>query len=193
LLHRLRLFGWLLLLVLTAAVVGAQAKDIESGASFTEEQLGVYRGFLEKFGTWLHIRNLSKTTLPLSFDGFPPGHPCLAGIDLENPEALKPIHVFGPEISKGRQSELVDPLEQTRLLDDRAASSNESAEQVHGENDLNFLMFSEIAFDRTRKFAVVKYLLVSGKHRDSGATLVMEKIDGKWTASSRRPCALFLN
>jgi hypothetical protein len=180
-----------LVLLVLALVCEAQSKPLYSSPPLTEEQLSVYRGFLDKFGA-LHIKNLSKITLPLDFKGFPEGRPCLTGIELENPsEALKTAHVFGPEITKGRELNLVDPLEQTKLLKQQDTSSANQAAQ--SGNDLNFLIFSEIAFDTKHEFAVVKYLLVCGEHCDSGETLVMEKVDGRWTTSSRRPCAVFVN
>ena len=188
-----RVLASTLMLTFVATLSVAQNKTVDSSPSFSEEQLRVYRGFLEKFGA-LHFKNLSKSTLPLNFDGFPEGRPCLTGIELENPSAaLKPVHIFRPEIMKGTDLTLVDPLEQTRLLDERAKSSNQPKQAAQDENDLNFLFFSEIAFDTKHQFAVLKYLLVCGKHCDSGATLVMKKIGDHWTTSSRRPCAMFLN
>jgi hypothetical protein len=171
------------LTVLTLAC-GAQTEHANGSSPLTEEQLSVYRGFLDQFGA-LHIKNLSRTTMPLDFNGFPEGRPCLTGIELENSsETPRTTHVFGSEITKGRELNLVDPREQTKLLKQQAAQ---------GENDLNFLILSEIAFDTKHRFAVVKYLRVCGEHCDSGATLVMEKLDGRWTTSSRRPCAMFVN
>jgi hypothetical protein len=172
----------------------AQSKPVYSSPPLTEEQLSVYRGFLDKFGA-LHIKNLSKITSPLDFNGFPEGRPCLTGIELENPsDALKTTHAFGPEITKGRELNLVDPLEQTKLLKQRdVASASQPKRTGQNGDDLNFLIFSEIAFNTKHTFAVVKYLLVCGEHCDSGATLVMEKVDARWTTSSRRPCAVFVN
>jgi hypothetical protein len=183
-----------LVLLVISLVCGAQSKPVYSSPPLTEEQLNVYRGFLDKFSA-LHIKNLSKITLPLDFNGFPEGRPCLTGIELENSsDALKTAHAFGPEITKGRELNLVDPLEQTKLLKQRnTASANEPNQAAQSGNDLNFLVFSEVAFDTKHKFAVVKYLLVCGEHCDSGETLVMEKIDGHWTTSSRRPCAMFVD
>lgn len=179
-------------MLVLAAVAMISATQTRPGYSLplTEDQLSVYRGFLEKFEA-LHIKNLSKITVPLDFYGFPEGRPCLSGIELETSDALKSAHAFGPEITKGRELNLVDPGEQTRLLEERAKQSKQSRQT--GNDDLNFLVFSEIAFDRTHQYAVLKYLLVCGKHCDSGQTLVMERIQGHWTTSSRRPCAIFLN
>ena len=183
----------LVFLVLPLAC-GAQSKPDYSGPPLTEEQLSVYRGFLDKFSA-LHVKNLSKITLPLDFNGFPEGRPCLTGIELENSSgALKIAHVFGAEITNGRELKLVEPLEQTKLLKQRdTASANQSKQAAQTRNDLNFLIFSEIAFDTKHRFAVLKYLLVCGEHCDSGATLVMVKVDRHWTTSSRRPCAQFVN
>ena len=73
------------------------------------------------------------------------------------------------------------------------ATANESKRAGQSGDGLNFLIFSEIAFNAKHTFTIVKYLLVCGEHCDSGATLVMEKADGRWTTSSRRPCAMFVN
>lgn len=191
---RKTLFTPMLVLAVLASACGAQTNRAYSSSPLTEEQLGVYRGFLDKFSA-LHIRNLSKVTLPLDFKGFPEARPCLTGIELENPsDAVKTAHAFGPEITSGRELNLVDPVEQTKLLKQRdTTSASQPTRAVQGGNDLNFLVFSEIAFDTKHTVAVVKYLLVCGEHCDSGATLVMEKIDGRWTTSSRRPCATFVN
>lgn len=181
-------------LLVLALACGAQSSAVYSSLPLTEERLSVYRGFLDKFSA-LHIKNLSQITLPLDFNGFPKGRPCLTGIDLENAsDAFTTTHAIGREITSGRELNLVDPLEQTKLLEQRdIASANQPKQALQSGNDLNFLVFSEVAFDTKHKFAVVKYLLVCGEHCDSGATIVMESIDGRWTTSSRRPCAMFLN
>lgn len=157
----------------------------------------MYRGFLDKFSS-LHFRNLANMTVPFDFEGFPEGRPCLRGIELENISGpLRTMHTFGPEITKGLDLRLVDALEQGKLRQQRDASSNSHKEKLADDgqkssSELNYLVLSEIAFDTKHQFAVVKWLLVCGQHCVSGATLVMEKVEGKWTTSSRRPCAIFL-
>lgn len=182
------------MLTVTAVACTGQTKLALSSSPLTDEQLNVYGGFLDKF-VGLHIKNLSSFTMPLDFNGFPKGRPCLSGMELENsPDVLNTSHTFGPEITKGRELNLVDPVEQTELLKQRdMASANQPKRAGQSGDDLNFLILSEIAFDTTHRFAVVKYLRVCGEHCDSGATLVMEKVDGHWTTSSRRPCAMFVN
>ena len=175
----------------------AQDKPVLSRSPLSEEQLSVYRGFLNKF-SFLHFRNLSSVTVPFDFKGFPDSRPCLDGIELENvAESLRTAHRFEPEIAEGRELKLVNPLEQSKLLQQRDASPNIQRERMtpeaqHSGPELNFLVLSEIVFDKKHQFAVLKYLLVCGEHCATGQTLVMEKVDGKWTASSRRPCAMLV-
>ena len=175
----------------------SQDKPVLSHSPLSEDQLSVYRGFLDKFSS-LHFRNLANLTVPFDFKGFPEGRPCLRGIELENvSEPLRTAHTFGPEITKGLDLRLVDPLEQGKLLQQRDASSGNQKGKLAEDGqktstELNFLVLSEIAFDTRHQFAVLKYLVVCGQHCLIGATLVMERVEGKWTTSSRRPCAMFV-
>jgi hypothetical protein len=184
-------------LLLTILVSGCKHKPVLSRSPFSEEQLSVYRGLLDALSV-LHSKNLSTVSIPFDFKGFPETRPCLSGIELENiSEARRTTHTFGPEITKGLDLKLVDRHEQIKLLKQRDASPNVQKEKLATESkqtgsELNFLVLSEIAFDKNHQFAVVKYLLMCGEHCASGVTLVMEKVDGKWTESSRRPCALLI-
>jgi len=185
----------ILALIIFAAGCRAQTKSVLSPSPLTEEQLDVYRGFLDKLGPALHIRNLANATIPFDFKGFPEGRPCLNGIELENlSEPLEAIHGFGPEIAKGRELDLVERHEQLKLFRKRdGASENLPGQATPDKNALNFVIFSEIAFDTKHQFAVLKYILVCGEHCDSGGTLVMEKVDGRWTLRPRLACAGFVN
>jgi len=175
----------------------SQDKPVESRLPLKEEQLSVYRRFLDKFSS-LHFRNLAIRTVPLDFEGLPAGRPCLRGIDLENlDESFHTTHIFGPGIAKGAELRLVTPVEQEELLQRRESSTDKRNEKLGDDvhkpfSELDYLVLSEIAFDSKHRFAILKYLLVCGQHCVSGATLVMERVDGTWTVSSRRPCALFV-
>jgi hypothetical protein len=184
--------------VLLILVSGCRAQDrpVLSSSPLGEEQLSVYRGFLDKFSI-LHFGNLSNVTVPFDFKGFPDSRPCLNGIELENVSAsLRTAHRFEPEIIEGRELRLVNPLEQSKLLQQRAGSPGNQKKELPNDNqktrpDLSFLVLSEIVFDTKHQLALLKYLVVCGPHCVHGATLIMEKVDGNWTANSRRPCAQF--
>jgi Amidohydrolase len=64
------------ILVLAAVAMAsvALAKPDYSSPPLSEDQLSAYRGFLKKFDA-LHLKNPSKITLPLEFNGFPEGLP----------------------------------------------------------------------------------------------------------------------
>ena len=177
----------------------AQTQPGHGPSSLTEEKSDVYRSFLDQFGPLLHVKTVANVTAPFDFKGFPEGRPCLKGIELESPsEYLRTTHQFGAEIAKGRDLNLVDRHEQLQLFRKRdEASGNRPKDAAQGDaeakNGLNFFIFSEIAFDTRHQFAVLKYILVCGEHCDSGATLVMEKVGGRWTAEPRFACALFVN
>ena len=193
--------------VATSAFIGlvftlaceAQTQPANRPSSLTEEQLNVYRSWLDIIGVQLHIKNLANVTVPFDFKGFPEGRPCLRGIELENPpEYLRTIRQFGPEIVKGRELTLVERHEQLQLFRKRDEASRNTPNQAaqdgaEANNDLKFVIFSEIAFDTGHQVAVLKYILVCGEHCDSGATRVMEKVDGRWTAKPRLVCAGFFN
>jgi hypothetical protein len=185
------------LAVIILGLGGWSDKPVASGPPLNDEQLSVYRGFLDKF-SFLHFRNLANLTIPFDFNGFPDGRPCLQGVELQNlTEVLRTSHTFGPELTKGRDLRIVDSLEQEKLRQHRDEPSNSQA-KVSGEDqitnpDHSYLVLSEIAFDAKHRLAVLKYLLVCGQRCVSGATLVMEKVDDKWVVSSRRPCAIFVS
>ena len=159
----------------------AQSRPDRAALPLDEERLNVYRAYLDVLGPALHVKHLANRTAPLDFKGFPETRPCLKGIELEN--LSEETHGFSPEITKGRALNLVDRREQLKLIPRGAGPKAE----------LNFLIFSEIVFDKTHQFAVLRYLLICGDHCDSGATRVMEKVDGHWTVSSRVVCAGFVN
>jgi hypothetical protein len=89
---------------------------------------------------------------------------------------------------------LVDTVQRRELLLQRNALSKNQNEPARGDQRAhsNVLVLSEIVFDTKHRFALVKYLLLCGEHCLSGSTLVMEKVDNEWIASSRRPCAMFI-
>jgi hypothetical protein len=183
--------------VLAILVSGCKQKPVLSRFPFSEEQLSVYRGVLDMLSL-LHFRNVSTVSAPLDFQGFPESRPCLDGIELENvSDAQRTIHTFGPEVTRGLQLKLVDRHEQVKLLKQRDASPSVRKEKLttgsqQTGSELNFLVLSEIAFDKKHQFAVVKYLWMCGEHCAGGTTRVMEKVDGKWIASSRPACALLI-
>lgn len=184
--------------LISATAYAALTQQVRGTAALTEEQLSVYRGFLERLGPTLRIKNLANGTIPFDFNGFPKGRPCLKGIELEDSsEPLRSVHAFGPEIAQGGALRLVDTHKQLDLFrkqEERETTPKQKDQDTANANDpLKFVIFSEIAFDTAHQFAVLKYILVCGSHCDSGGTLVMEKAQGRWVPRRGLACAMFVN
>jgi hypothetical protein len=181
--------------IVLASPPKAQQQPASSASRLSAEQIAVYHGFLRKFSSALHFRNLSNVTVTFDFKGFPEGRPCLRGIELENDsEPFQTTHALPREITKGMDIRLVDTVQKRELLQQRDALSKDKNEPALDDRraHTNVLVLSEIVFDTDNQFALVKYLLLCGEHCLSGATLVMEKVDDEWIVSSRRPCAAFI-
>src|ERR1700736_3191089 len=129
----------------------SQEKVEISNSPLTVEQLQVYSSFLDSFST-LHFTHLANRTGRLDLSDVPEGSACLQGIEFENlPESRRMLHSFGPEITKGRNLKLVDPLEQAKILrgETDSASQKEKSNQRTTEvtSESGFVALSEIAFD----------------------------------------------
>ena len=176
----------------------AQTRVVET--PLTSEKLKVYGDFLDAFSS-LHFSRLANQTAPFLPADLPQGSACAQGIDLEDQSnARGPLHRFGPEITKGRELFLVDPSEQAKLLqttevalkrDTTKENTAKLAETL--ASDYGFVALSEIIFDKSHHFAVLKYLYFCGSHCKHGGTLVMEKVGSSWTAKTRRPCTMIVN
>ncbi|MGO9591089.1 MAG: hypothetical protein ACLP3K_13715 [Candidatus Acidiferrales bacterium] len=185
----------LYVVIVLASPPKAQQQPVSSASPINAEQIAVYRGFLEKFSSFLHFRNLSNVTVTFDFKGFPEGRPCLRGIELENDsEPFRTTHALPQEITKGMDIRLVDTVQKRELLQQRDALSKDQNKPALDDQRAhsNVLVLSEIVFDTKHQFALVKYLLLCGQQCLSGDTLVMEKAHDEWIVSSRRPCAMFV-
>ena len=162
----------------------------------------VYGDFLDASSA-LHFKRLANQTAPFVPSDLPEGSFCVQGLELEDQfSAQKVRHRFGVEITKGRDLLLVDPIEQAKSLQQREATlknksggSKEELAKISESvaSDYGFLVLTEIVFDKSRRFAVLKYLYFCGTHCDYGATFVMEKVGTSWTEKTRRPCTQIIN
>src|SRR5258708_19161823 len=126
----MRTIGSILVGIVAVSGCSSQDKPVVSRLPLKAEQLSVYRGFLDKFSS-LHFRNLAIRTVPLDFEGFPLGRPCLRGIDVENlDESSHTTHNFGPEITQGTNLRLVTAPEPEKLLQRREMSPDKRNQQL---------------------------------------------------------------
>lgn len=140
---------------------------IRSDAQLTEDQLGVYSSFLETL-SGLHVKNLANRTIRLDLSDLKDDSACLQGIELENSvEARKTTHPFGPEFAKGQELTLVDPFQQLKVIEQEEkhieVEENAAEPKSAGAKSVpqsSFLLVSEIAFDKTHQYALLKYVLL---------------------------------
>jgi hypothetical protein len=160
--------------------------------------LQVYGDFIELFSK-MNFKFLSSRTFPLDLTGLRQNAACLQGFRLESAgHSVETSHALGPEVLRGRSIRLVGEKEESAILKQRDADAT-----VHGETsnldargmtkDPGILALSEITFDKSHRFAVLKYVFLCGSHCNAGAIIVLEKVGSHWSASTRRACSAEVN
>jgi hypothetical protein len=191
-LHQFVLCGISLILSLSGYRGGAGLP--EQKGPLTSDQLQVYGDFVESMSK-ANFAFLSSETFPLDLTKLDKDAACVRGVDLENPEAArKSRHLLEPQVLRGKSIRLVGTQEESEILkqldaDTAAQTKSSKADSADMKSDLGILALSEVVFDKTRRFAVLKYVFLCGSHCNSGAILVLEKVDSHWLGTTRRPCA----
>ena len=167
-------------------------------APLTPKQLQVY-GYLIDSLSKTNFKSFSDSTFPLDLSAVGKDAPCLQGIQLEDTkESSNVIHQLEPELLRGHSIHLVDPEQELAILKNRdayvASRGSDSTMETSGMmKDPGVLALSEIAFDKSGDFAVLKYVFLCGLRCNSGAVLVLEKVGPQWSGKSRRACAFAIN
>jgi hypothetical protein len=151
----------------------AQGKPMNSRTPLTTEELRPYGVFLDSFvgGSGESIpMSVSEKTIPLILNP-QDKEGCLQGIGFKiSGVATQATHVFPASIIDGRPISLVDPNKQ-------------NAKDLQS----GLLSVSEIGFDDTHGFAVIKFSLLQSGFVVRQGTRVFSKSNGKWTRTNR-PC-----
>jgi hypothetical protein len=156
-------------------------------------KLAVYAGFLDALSQ-AGFKNLAATTITFDPSELKPSNPCLQGLVLETSnDSLQSVHTLNAELAKNRHLAIADSQQQATLVEsaDRAKAqlekSNDPTPMEHG-----FLALSDIAFDKTHQFALLKYKFTCGAHCSTSQTFLMEKADKVWRVRGR-PCTMIVN
>jgi hypothetical protein len=177
-------------------------KPTKSTIPLSMDEIGVYKIVLRQYASKEHESlNITATTFPLD-PSFPSNslsdNECLKGIQLDNlASTSRSFHDIPPEVLTGKMK-LVDPKKQAKVLasswqkleawrknsgtNGKQKSLDELAREV---SDGGWLCLSEIAFDKEHRFALVAYRYLCGFLCGSGATVVLEKVNGEWKTSDR--------
>jgi len=183
-------FGLLAPSLLPSRASNAQYKT----AQLTSEQLQVYGDFLESFSK-MNFKFLSNRTFPLDPSRVGKDAACLKGLQIEAEKAGSTVHVLGPGVLRGRSVRLIDGREESAILKERDEKTSANGADSTNDKaiDPGVLAISEIVFDNSHHFALLKYVFLCGSHCNSGAILILEKVGSQWIGTTRRPCSFVLN
>jgi len=185
-------------LVLVSGVAGLASYRPLAGASrgapLTTEQLQVYGDFIESFSK-MNFKFVSNRTFPLDLSSVGKDAVCLQGLQLEGTvEPQKAVHSLSPEVLRAYPIHLIGEREESAILTQRDANfAAHGANAADMSSDLGVLVLSEIVFDKTHRFAVLKSVFLCGSHCNSAVVHVLEKVGSRWTATTRRPCSFEVN
>jgi hypothetical protein len=167
-------------------------------APLTSDQSQVYGDFIESL-TKTNFKFLSNRTFPLDLSSVGKDAACLQGLQLEGADKSRStVHSLSPDVLRGHPIQFIGEQEESAILKQRDAdAAAHSADSIKGASDMTkdpgVLALSEIAFDKSDHFAVLKYVFLCGSHCNSGAVLVLEKVGSQWTGTTRRPCSFVVN
>ncbi len=163
------------------------------------DQIAIYRAFLRGYnnGSGDPLNVATKTVALRLEEDEQKG--CLKGIVFEDIEpAAKTVHVFRAENLQAKNVRLVEPDAQTKIveendpqrlvhaaIDGRVVSDRQLDEAVTNAFRTALLQVSEIAFDKTGRFAVMQFSFYCGSLCGHGGTLVFEKRKGRWRQTKR--------
>jgi hypothetical protein len=170
----------------------AAAQTAVGDAAPTAEEVGVYADFIDSFAK-TKFKSLSRSTFPLNLSGIAKDAACLQGLDLESPAASGNTgHLLGTGAVRGKSIRLLNADEEFAALKEREADAASHSDEPRRDtaqltSDPGILALSEIVFDKTHQFAVLKYVFLCGSRCNSGAILVLEKTGGTWVPK-RPPC-----
>jgi len=187
--------------ILSIGLAGASSKhllsiDQPSYAPPTSEQAQVYGDFLEQFSK-VRFGFLADRTFYFERARIKKNAPCLKGLrfSLEDPPAPT-LHSLDSSVLRGRSIPVVNEQEELAILSKRDANRTSDDGGLTGNsgtaNDLGIMALSEITFDKSHNYALLRYVILCGSHCNSGSTLVLERVDSKWRVV-RPACNVSIN
>ncbi|MBS1851301.1 MAG: hypothetical protein JST79_10345 [Acidobacteria bacterium] len=158
----------------------------------TEEQLEVYYSFIKTYdnGTKSDHLNIANQTSGWAHSDKSMLEKCLGGIELENFEQAQLVHVLSGNVKFPANVTLVDEKKQRGLIRNndphrtmRQGKSVEDAVALAFTSGL--LTLSEVIFDKTHHFAVMRFTFVCGELCGHGEVLVFQKTSKGWVRTTR--------
>jgi len=167
----------------------SNSKPIERMFSLTSDETVIYRAVLHRWAASNKTAlNVSNTTYPFNVDRV--SCECLQGVDLAAfLSASRSFHDLSLAILL-QDMKLVDRRQQLMIVrdndPDRTMDKRTSVENgVRNAFAHGLFSMSEIVFDKEHLHAIVSYGFRCGLLCGSGATVVLEEVDGEWKVTDR--------
>jgi len=170
--------------------------ELATSAS-SEEQVAVYRTFLDSYGAGSQGRlNLSRQTTPLEISG-DDIQGCLTGLEAEPGTDFSVVHRFSRDQFDPRRVRLVDAERQKSAVSknnpSRTIGDDKSVDRAVDEAfSAALLELSEVAFATGRDFAVLNFRFSCGSLCGNAGTLIFERFGRDWKRSERA-CYTYVN
>jgi hypothetical protein len=165
-------------------------KPAKSTSPLSVDEIAIYKSVLRTYSDDRDASlNVSAKTYPLDPSAVTTGFnqaQCLNGIQLENLSTVShSYHELPQEVLPSKTMKIVDPEAQARIVhsnDPRKTISKGKPvkDAVQSAFTTGLFSISEIAFDKERHFAAVRYSFWCGFLCGHGSTLVFEKVNGEW-------------
>jgi hypothetical protein len=162
-----------------------------SKSAMDPDQVAIYQSFLASYtnGSKSDHFNLAVRTSPLELSEA--ANSCLSGIRIELAQDGSVIHEFNSQVALPPNITLVDPVKQGKKMREndpsntmRQGRSVDEAVQTAFASGL--LTVSEVAFDKTHQYAVMRFSFWCGGLCGHGETIVYQKKNGKWERTNRQ-------
>jgi hypothetical protein len=195
--NRLGILG---VLLATAFTTATDHKPALAKSPMTSDQIQVYRAFLSSYtnGSKSPHLNLAKRTSALDLSSEEGKDACLRRIHLDGGAHSESVtHEFDPNTSLEENITLVDTDEQGRVIKENDPSRtmrqdtpvNQAVDRAFSSG---LLTLSEVAFDKSHQYAVMKFSFVCGGLCGHRTTVVFEKQNGEWK-ESKRQCSAWIS
>jgi len=172
-----------------------RGKPAKSKIPLSADELDIYQAVLaQRLSQGWTSLNVSVRTYPLDATDLRSGLSvceCLEDIYLEaSSMAFHSYHQLTRDILPGKKMELVDPAKQAQIVrandPDRTMRMGKTVHTaVRDAEATGLFSLSEIAFDRSHHYAIVRYGFWCGSLCGDGETLVFEKVGGQWKKTDR--------
>jgi hypothetical protein len=187
-------FAALIIPLGSISATAADRKPTLGKIPLSAEQMEVYRAFLSSYtnGSKSSRLNLANRTQPLDLAEQTGPNGCLKGIDFDetgHPDSA--FHKFDALTALPKNIVLVDPDRQSTTIkehdpDRTMRQGTPVKDAVDAAFASGLLTVSEIAFDKTHRYAVMSFSFVCGGLCGHGETIVFQNVDGKWKRAERR-------